>query len=331
MTNGATLPDPEGMYTLEDLADAFTRLRRRAAREGQVKLSVRDLAARVQRAPSTLDPYLRGVRLCPADVYEDLLRALGVRPDQLRPWLDAWERIADGAGARSPAPDSTTRSAVLPYNETFAYRIRGLATGIGIVTGDIRRVTWADVWVNSENTDMRMARFEENSISAIIRFEGALRDAAGHVVRDDIADELERTVAGRRPVPAGTAVVTGAGGLAAHNGVRHVVHVAAVRGEPGEGYRPVADLGRCVTNVLLAVEELSGVVTILFPLLGAGAAGGAAGPIARTMVGAILDHVTGRRRSRLTTIYLLASTAAERDACRRVMAAIPLLSAGDGS
>jgi O-acetyl-ADP-ribose deacetylase (regulator of RNase III) len=330
MTNGTTFPDPQGVYTLEDLAAAFTRLRRRAARDGQVQLSVRDLAARIHRPPSTLDPYLRGVRLCPADVYEDLLLALGVGLDQLRPWLEAWERLADAAAAPSPSPASSPRSAVLPYNETFAYRIRGVATGITLVTGDIRRVTSADVWVNSENTDMRMSRFEENSISAIIRFEGALRDAAGHIVRDDIADELERTVAGRRPVPAGTAVVTGAGGLETHNGVRHVVHVAAVRGEPGEGYRPVADLGRCVTNVLLTVEELSGVATILFPLLGAGVAGGAAGPIARTMIGAILDHATGRRTSRLTTVCLLASTAPERDACRRVMAAIPLLSPADG-
>jgi hypothetical protein len=47
------------------------------------------------------------------------------------------------------------------------------------------------------------------------------------------------------------------------------------------------------------------------------------------MIGAILDHATGRRTSRLTTVCLLASTAPERDACRRVMAAIPLLSPAD--
>ncbi|MFI5893752.1 macro domain-containing protein [Actinoplanes sp. NPDC051513] len=330
MTSGATVPDPAGLHTLQDLAEAFTRLRRRAARKGQVQLSVRDIAARVQRPASTLDPYLRGVRLCPADAYEDILRVLGVRPDQLRPWLDAWERIAEDAATRSAAAASPARSTVLPYNETFEYRISGAATGIGLVTGDIRRVTWVDVWVNSENTEMRMSRYEENSISAIIRFEGALRDTAGHVIRDDIANELERAVAGRRPVPAGTTVVTGPGVLAARNGVRYVVHVAAVRGEPGEGYRPVADLGRCVTNALVAAEELSGVASILFPLLGAGVAGGAAAATARTMVGAALDHVTGRRHSRLTMIYLLASTAEERDACLRVMTAIPRLSPGDG-
>jgi O-acetyl-ADP-ribose deacetylase (regulator of RNase III) len=325
MTSGATVPDPAGLHTLGDLAEAFTRLRRRAARKGQVQLSVRDLAARAGRPASTLDPYLRGVRLCPADAYEDILRALGVPPDQLRPWLDAWERIADDAAARPAVAASPARPAVLPYQETFEYAISGAAAGIGLVTGDIRRVTWVDVWVNSENTEMRMSRHEENSISAIIRFEGALRDAAGRVVRDDIADELERAVAGRRPVPAGTAVVTGPGELAARNGIRHVVHVAAVRGEPGEGYRPVADLGRCVTNALVAAEQLSGVASILFPLLGAGVARGDAVATAGTMVGAVLDHLTGRRHSGLAMIYLLASTAEERDACLRVMTGVPRL------
>jgi O-acetyl-ADP-ribose deacetylase (regulator of RNase III) len=328
MAGGATVPDPAGIHTLDDLADAFTRLRRRAARKGQVQLSVRDLAGRVRRPPSTLDPYLRGVRLCPADVYEEILRELGVGPAQLRPWLDAWERIADAATGRPVAPVTAERSVILPYSEMFPFRIRGAGTGITLVTGDIRRVTSADVWVNSENTEMRMSRFEENSISAIIRFEGALRDGSGRVTEDVVADALERAVAGRRPVPAGTAVVTGPGGLAAERGVRHVVHVAAVRGEPGEGYRPVADIGRCVTNALLAAEELDGVASVLFPLLGAGAAGAPAGPTAQTMVGAMIDHVAGGRHSRLRTIYLLASTADERDSCRRVMDGMPLLSAG---
>src|SRR5687767_6683895 len=79
-------PDPGLINTLDDLARALTRLRRRAARQGQVQLSVRDIARRTGRPSSTLDPYLRGQRLVPNDVYEDVLRALGVRSDQLRPW-----------------------------------------------------------------------------------------------------------------------------------------------------------------------------------------------------------------------------------------------------
>jgi len=91
-------PAPERINTLEDLAYEFERLRRRAARPGQLRMSVRDIAARANLAPSMLHPYLRGRRLCPADTYDRVLRALGVTSNQLRPWLDAWERIADTTG-----------------------------------------------------------------------------------------------------------------------------------------------------------------------------------------------------------------------------------------
>ncbi|WP_305784510.1 macro domain-containing protein [Symbioplanes lichenis] len=324
MTDGTRGPDPATLHTLDDLADAFTRLRRRAARPGQVQRSVRDIATRTGRAPSTLDPYLRGLRLCPADVYEEILRALGVTGAELRPWLDAWERIADHRA--DGAAGGGSRPAVLPYSETFRYRVTGATAELAVITGDLRRVTCAEVWVNSENTQMRMARIEESSVSAVIRFEGADRDGSDQIVTDRIADELEAAVAGRRPVAAGTAVVTGAGGLE-RNGVRHIVHVAAVRGEPGEGWRPVADLGRCVTNALLAAEEL-GAATILFPLLGAGSAGGAPGPTAQVMAGAAVDHLTARPGP-LRTVYLLASKAVERDACRRVLSRHPLLQPAD--
>ncbi|WP_306214291.1 macro domain-containing protein [Actinoplanes sp. RD1] len=325
MTDGARGPDPATLHTLDDLADAFTRLRRRAARPGQVQRSVRDIAARTGRAPSTLDPYLRGLRLCPADVYEEILRALGIGGAELRPWLDAWERIADH---RADGPvGGGSRPAILPYSETFRYRVANATAELVVITGDLRRVTCAEVWVNSENTQMRMARVEESSVSAVIRFLGADRDGSDRVVADRIADELEAAVAGRRPVAAGTAVVTGAGNLTARNGVRHVVHVAAVRGEPGEGYRPVADLGRCVTNALLAAEEL-GAATILFPLLGAGSGGGSPGPTAQVMAGAAVDHLTARPGP-LRKVHLLASTAVERDACRRVLGKLPLLRPAD--
>src|SRR4051794_10847350 len=126
MTSDANVPDPAGVHTLEDLVAAFTRLRRRAARKGQVRLSVRDIATRTGRASSTLDPYLRGARLCPADVYEEILRALGVGTDELGPWLDAWERIADSRST-APAAAPAKRAGVLPYSETFHYRIPGAA------------------------------------------------------------------------------------------------------------------------------------------------------------------------------------------------------------
>ncbi|WP_173156048.1 helix-turn-helix domain-containing protein [Phytohabitans suffuscus] len=338
MTHAERPPDPGRLHTLDDLAQAFTRLRRRGARKGQVQLSVRDLSARTGKAPSTLDAYLRGTRLPPADVYEDLLRALGIPVSDLRPWLDAWERIADARPTRQP-PDRVTaqsggKSALLGGSERFLYRLAGeryrASTIVGVITGDIRRVRDADVWVNSENTEMRMSRFEEYSISAIIRFDGAKHDERGRVVEDTIAEELARKVSGRAPVAAGSVITTGSGELAEQNRVRHIIHVAAVRGEPGEGYRQVADIGRCVSNVLVEAERLAAVDSVrsvLIPLLGTGVAGGRLEPTVRTMVASIVDHFTFHHEGGLRTVYLLASTEPEREVCRSVLSGGPFLAA----
>ena len=102
---GELEPDPRRLDTLDDLVRAFDTLRRRGARKGQERLSVRDLAQRTGTAPSTLDPYLRGIRLPPADIYEDLLHALGIGAGEMRPWLDAWARIAGSRGAEHPQID----------------------------------------------------------------------------------------------------------------------------------------------------------------------------------------------------------------------------------
>ena len=315
-------PDPRRIHTLADLAGAFTSLRRRAARDGQVQLSIRDLAKRVDRPSSTLYPYLRGVRICPAPVYEDLLRVLGIPLAELRPWLDAWERVADrGAGSDGTAA-TESRPVALPYDVLGPFRTAAGDGAIGVVTGRIRRVRGLDIWVNSENTEMRMPRIEEYSISAIIRFEGAIRDEAGRVIADLIADDLERKVAGRRPVTPATVITTTAGELSLRNDVRHVMHVAAVYGQPGEGYRQVADVASCVTNVLAEAERLAasrGARSVLLPLLGTGVAGAPVGPTARTIVNAVVDHFETRTAAGIASVYLLATLAEERDACLRAL------------
>jgi O-acetyl-ADP-ribose deacetylase (regulator of RNase III) len=329
--------------TLADLARELGKLRRRAARPGQLQLSVRDIAARTGRAASTLDPYLRGKRLCPADTYEDILRALGVGNAQLRPWLDAWERLADaragtrvspGAGRRAEPGRTDRRPVPLSLTEEFRYPLadRDGPGGVGIVTGDLRRVRCAEVWVNPENTSMTMARFEEYAVSAIIRFEGALRDEAGRVVRDSIAEELAGKVAGRAPVAPGTAIATGAGQLLRSNGVRYVIHVAAVQGEPGEGFRQILDIGRCVTAALTLMDELSTgqrpshppLRTILFPLLGTGVGGGDLQATVTALLGATLDYLAGRTAGE-RTVYFLAYTDVELAVCRAVFDASPRL------
>jgi O-acetyl-ADP-ribose deacetylase (regulator of RNase III) len=342
MSGRSSEPDPVAITTLVDLAREFGKLRRRAARPGQVQLSVRDLATKIGRAPSTLDPYLRGQRLCPADVYEDILRALGVETAQLRPWLDAWDRLADdrdnsraASGPVRRAPGSRDRRRVpLTYTEELRYQLadRDEPVGVGIVTGDLRRMQGADVWVNSENTTMAMARIEEHSVSAIIRFEGALRDETGRIVDDCIADELTRKVAGRTPVAPGTAIVTSAGELTWRNGVRYVIHVAAVHGEPGEGFHQVRDVGRCVTSALSVMDQLDAarpapeppLRTILFPLLGVGMGGADMESTITVLLGATLDYFAGHDPT-ARMVYFLAYTDVELEVCREVFDASPRL------
>ncbi|TDD98184.1 helix-turn-helix domain-containing protein [Actinomadura rubrisoli] len=101
-------PDPSAIRTLADLGGQFDLLRRaQGRRQGKHRLSLQDMVTLVRRhrgrevPRSTLDNYLRGRTLAPPDVYEAILRVLGVPDAGLRPWADAWDRLDE---ARHPAP-----------------------------------------------------------------------------------------------------------------------------------------------------------------------------------------------------------------------------------
>lgn len=202
---------------------------------------------------------------------------------------------------------------------------------IAVVPGDIRRVRSADVWINSENTDMQMARYSEFSTSAVIRYWGAVRDRTGQVLLDVIADELALRVGAHRPVAPGTVVVTGAGALTASNNVRHIIHVAAVQGEPGAGFQPVRDIGWCVTNALVQATELAeadpSVRSVLFPLFGTGMAGGEIRPTVRTMVLATLDYLIQEPGTPLRVVSFLAYTEREHAVFTEVLRDLPVIPA----
>jgi O-acetyl-ADP-ribose deacetylase (regulator of RNase III) len=182
------------------------------------------------------------------------------------------------------------------------------------VTGDLFRVRCAEVWVNSENTAMRMARVDEFSVSAVIRYQGAQRDGAGQMINDPIADELTQATAGRHQVPAGTAIVTGAGELW-RNGVHYIARVASVEGEPGVGFRRVRVLAQCVTNALTEIGPLP-VPTILFPLLGTGQGRGRLRQTAHTLVGEALDYFAAVSTTDIAAIFFLEHRDVELDACQ---------------
>jgi O-acetyl-ADP-ribose deacetylase (regulator of RNase III) len=238
-------------------------------------------------------------------------------------------RIADQDLVAEPVMSAriSRRAAVSEPSEIRRYQVIGLPERqeryIGIVTGDIRRVRCADVWVNPENTEMVMARFNEFSVSSIVRYEGALRDDVGRVVDDRIADDLARKIAGRTPVLPGTAILTGPGELARYQ-VRYIVHVAAVQGEPGAGFRQILEVGRCVTNAMAEVDKIDAqppLATILFPLLGAGQGGGDLKATIGALAGSAIDYFTSSPLSSIRTVYFLAYIAAEMAACEALLAA----------
>jgi hypothetical protein len=252
--------------------------------------------------------------------------------------LTLWRRTRRGSGRDAHGPgiiqDALAEPRPLGLVDIRYYLIPGTQPRyVGIVGGDLRNVRCAEVWVNSENTAMQMARFDEFSISSIIRYEGAKRSPTGQLLRDTIAEELNRKVAGHRPVPPAIAISTGPGELWRF-GVRAVVHVAAVQGEPGAGYRQVREVGRCVTNVLAEIDRTQEALqpaTVLFPLLGAGQGGGDLGHTIESMLGAMLGYFRNTPASVLRVVYMLAYTDIELAKCQRGLSANPLLQPCEGT
>ncbi|MFJ6621323.1 macro domain-containing protein [Kitasatospora sp. NPDC091335] len=188
---------------------------------------------------------------------------------------------------------------------------------ICLITGNLRDLKCVDIWVNSENTEMQMSSQFERSISGTIRYEGARRDEFGHIVEDVIADELSAKVAGKTPVAPGVAIVTGSGELARSHNVAFVVHVATVRGEPGEGFQQIGGIDRCVTNALAAAARLGADKpprSIVFPPLGVGSGRGDRETTAQRMVAAAVGYLRQNPKSPLTDICFLARKNLTRDA-----------------
>jgi O-acetyl-ADP-ribose deacetylase (regulator of RNase III) len=256
--------------------------------------------------------------------------------------LRAGNRAADrdareSAAARKAGDAAVRRNSVKPgpvvldRQETYWYLLRNTSRSkkrwIGIVTGDIRRIHDVDAWINSENTDMMMARIHDFSTSGIIRYEGATRDTTGRVVADLIAEELALAVRDRRPVTPGIAIVTSAGELTRSHGVKFVIHTAAVEGEPGEGYRPIRDLDGAVSRALSAAAHptlhdgtgLESASSVLFPLIGTGTAGGDLEMIARTLLLAAVDHLARSAEPAPERVLFLAYTDTELAACRSTL------------
>lgn len=224
--------------------------------------------------------------------------------------------------ARPPRPLQQCARGLAPLRGDARHRV-------GFVTGNLANITDIDVWVNTENTRMEMSRITEPTISGTVRYLGGRRDAAGNLVQDTIASELAERMAGVSGVMAGQVVTTESGELGESHGVRRIVHVAAVEGEPGSGYRQVRDVGRCVRNVLAELDRLNGegedLRSVVLPLFGTGASDGDLRGTVETMVSAIVDYVRAHPSSRVGEVFLLAYTDVHEALCRLVLDLEPQL------
>ena len=159
--------------------------------------------------------------------------------------------------AQSAAGSSDRRHPIGEQLELRYRMTRKPVRELVILTGELIDVRGIDVWVSSENTYMQMARYYDKSVSSMVRYLGASKDAGGHPVKDVIADELAAHMLeiGSMGVQPATVIATGSGELDRTNDVRRIYHVAAAQGQVGVGYVPVGNIAECVTHALAELDR----------------------------------------------------------------------------
>jgi O-acetyl-ADP-ribose deacetylase (regulator of RNase III) len=195
---------------------------------------------------------------------------------------------------------------------------------IGIITGDLQNIKEADVWVNSENINMQMARPYERSISAVIRYMGAQKNKAGRIKEDTIANELLEAMDGETSVDPGCVLYTGAGTLSETNNVKHILHAAAVVGQVGMGYSTIEKITECIRNSLEVLDDprkLAGenLRSILFPLMGTGDAKRNAEDVANDLIEEAIAYLEENPTSKVEKVYFLAHSEQDLELCERIM------------
>ena len=195
---------------------------------------------------------------------------------------------------------------------------------IGIITGDLQKVEEVDVWVNSENINMQMARPYDRSISAMIRFLGAKKDQTDAVEDDIIANELSKALGNKTSVAPGTVLYTSAGDLAVTNNVKRILHAASVIGQPGGGYSTIENISICVRNALAVLDDkrklgVENLQSILFPLMGTGDAKRNSEDVAKDLVDEAIAYLEDNPDSNVKKVFFLAHNERDLELCERIM------------
>ena len=217
-----------------------------------------------------------------------------------------------------------TESRRLHRTKVFKYKIRNTNDKyICLITGDISNVKNVDIWVNSENTNMQMARHFDRSISSCIRYYGSKRDKAGKVIEDTVANELYEIVGDHAIVPPATVIITDSGELKKTHNVKKIFHAASVIGQVGKGYSPIHDIRMCINNSLAKAEsnDLCDVdlKSILFPLMGTGTGRGKIEDKAAELIDSAISYLINNTASRIQEVFFLTWSDKELEACQRIL------------
>ena len=237
---------------------------------------------------------------------------------------------------------STSPESAKDILETKVYRYRLTSrpeAEIRLITGTLSNVHGIDVWVNSENTNMRMSRPEERSVSARIRYMGGKKDGTGRLADDGdiIADALNAFM---KDKPAGVTpafvVVTESGELASTHGVKKIFHVAAVSGSPASGYAQISKIEECVRNALLRLDDPQfkngGLSSILFPLLGTGQGKGDIMVTVDKLIREAVNSLESRKQTGSARhVYFMCWTDRDLAACRLVLRDVKQVKAVSGN
>jgi hypothetical protein len=212
----------------------------------------------------------------------------------------------------------------------FESRLKGKGDiAVGLVTGDIQKVMDVDVWVNSENTNMQMARPFENSISGVIRYLGAEKDPQNNQISTDtIVDELKKKMGTDTSVDPASVLVTTSGEMLKSHRVKRIFHVAANYGQVGQGYIPIDNVATCIVNALKVsvADEERELRSILFPLMATRSRRGEVledrvKPLLNTAIEYLTRHSGGMFRK----VYFLTYTDKEFEVCRDILGTDPRL------
>ncbi|MFI7673839.1 ATP-binding protein [Actinophytocola sp. NPDC049390] len=129
-------PDPEAVADLAGLAGALDALRRRAARgTGKNRVSLHDLARMTGLPRSTVHTYVSGKALPAVDVLDRVVMALGVPPEELAAWSEAWYRVSAGRERRRDAAPSYVPRQLPPDVPGFVGRHDKLVALDGLLPG----------------------------------------------------------------------------------------------------------------------------------------------------------------------------------------------------